>query len=125
MWRKYNANPHGRNVGDCTVRAICKALSQTWRETYIGLCAEGLKLGDMLSSNAVWGAYLRANGYRRDILPDHYPDGYTVAEFAEDHPKGAYILALSGHVVCVKDGFYFDSWDSGNEIVIYYWMREE
>ena len=58
------------------------------------------------------------------------PDGRnvgdcTVSDFAEDHPKGTYILALSGHVVCVKDGDYIDTWDSGNEIPLYYWQQEE
>ena len=124
MWRKFNKNPAGRNVGDCTVRAISKALNQSWAETYLGLCAKGLEMSDMPSSNATWGAYLRENGFRRDVLPDHCPDCYTVADFAADHPHGTYILALSGHVVCVQDGDYYDSWESGNEIVIYMWYKE-
>ena len=39
MWAKHNENPDGRNVGDCTVRAISTALGQNWETTYIGcLC---------------------------------------------------------------------------------------
>jgi hypothetical protein len=25
--------------------------------------------------------------------------------------------------VCAVDGFYYDSWDSGQEIPVYYWTR--
>lgn len=51
----YNPNPTGKNVGDCTVRAITKALEQDWDKTYIELSVYGLMLGDMPSANAVWG----------------------------------------------------------------------
>ena len=120
----YNPNPGGLNAGDCTVRAIAAATGQSWEKTYTDLALHGFVLHDMPSANRVWGAYLRQLGFRRAILPEDALDGYTVAEFAHDHPYGTYILALSGHVVCVVDGDYLDTWDSGGEIPIYYWSRE-
>ena len=47
-----------------------------------------------------------------------------MADFAAEHPSGTYILALSGHVVCVMDGDYYDTWDSGGEVPLYYWRKE-
>lgn len=120
----FNPNPENRQVGDCTVRAISRATNQSWDETYIGLCLQGLMLGDMPSANSVWGAYLRQRGFGRNVVPNTCPDCYTVAEFARDHPRGVYILALSSHVVCVEDGTYYDTWDSGNEIPLFYWEKE-
>ena len=116
----YNPSPFGKNVGDCTVRALSKALDQNWHETYFGLCIEGALRGDMPSANATWGAYLRRNGYKRELAPEDV----TVAEFADAHPNGSYILALSGHVVCVIDDVLYDTWDSGNETVLYFWRKE-
>lgn len=116
----FNPNPAGRNVGDCTVRAISKALNQTWEQTYAGLSLEGFMHGDMPSANAVWGAYLRRHGFKRELAPDDM----TVAEFASEHPRGTYILALSGHVVCIVDGTLYDTWHSENEIVLYFWRKE-
>lgn len=110
-------------MGDCTVRAISKALGKSWDETYIGLVMQGYMMGDMPSANHVWGAYLREQGFERQILPNTCPDCYTVAQFAEEHPSGTYILALSGHVVCVQNGEWFDTWDSGSEIPLYYWQK--
>ena len=119
----YNANPDGKNVGDCTVRAISRALKQDWGVTYTGLALQGFIMRDMPSANHVWGAYLRSKGFSRYILPDTCPDCYTVAEFAEEHPNGIFILALSGHVVCVEDGDYYDTWNSGDKVPLYDWER--
>jgi hypothetical protein len=125
MYRHYNPNPTGARVGDCTVRAISKATGEDWARTFCGLCAEGMRLCDMPSANHVWGAYLRRRGFRRHALSDACPDCYTVADFCREHPSGVYVLAISGHVVCVQDGDYYDSWDSGAEAPAYYWQKEE
>ena len=120
----YNPNPSGKNAGDCTVRAIAKATGMSWQEAYLALAIQGYLDGDMPSANAVWGAYLRKLGYGRHIVPDTCPDCYTVEDFARDHPSGVYILALSGHVACLRDGVLYDSWQSQYETVLYYWTKE-
>jgi hypothetical protein len=120
----YNENPIEKQTGDCTVRAISTILGQSWEETYIELCLQGFIMADMPSSNAVWGAYLHSKGFRRGIFTDICPSCYTVRDFCEEHPRGEYILAISGHVVPVIDGEYFDTWDSGDELPIYYWEKE-
>lgn len=120
---QYNPNPSCKQVGDCTVRAISRALDQSWEQTYAGITAYGYMLCDMPSANHVWGAYLRRNGFKRYIVDDKGQDIYTVEDFCLDNQNGVYVLAIDGHVVCVVDGYYYDSWDSGKEIPIYYWTR--
>ena len=121
---EYNPNPSRNRVGDCTVRAITKAMNSTWEQVYAGLTAYGFMCRDMPSANNVWGRYLRQNGFKRYLVDDKDMEIYTVEDFCIDHPIGTYILAIDGHVVCVEDGYYYDSWDSGDEIPIYYWMKE-
>lgn len=111
-------------MGDCTVRALSKALGQSWEKTYVGLSLQGFLMGDMPSANIVWGAYLRRRGYVRQMLPDTCPDCYTVRDFAAEHSRGTYVLALSGHVVCLRDGTIYDSWDSSGEVPLYFWYKE-
>lgn len=106
------------------MRAISKATGREWGETYLALCVQGYIDCDLPSANSVWGNYLKKLGYRRCIIPDTCPDCYTLANFAEDHPKGTYIVALSGHVVCVQDGVIWDSWDSGGGVPLYFWVKE-
>ncbi len=122
---EYNPNPLGKKVGDCTVRAISKVLEESWETTYVGLCMQGFIMCDIPNANSVWGAYLRSKGFKRDIVSNDHPDCYTVQDFCREHPEGRYVLAADGHVVACCDGSVFDSWDSSNEIVIYYWHKEE
>jgi hypothetical protein len=123
-WIKYNANPKGKQVGDCTVRAIAKATDQPWEDAYSGMAVQGFMMFDMPSANHVWGSYLKRNGFQRHMIPDTCPDCYTVKDFCRDNPKGTFIVALHGHVIAVKDGDYFDTWDSGEETPIYYFERK-
>ena len=39
LWKQYNPNPKLNRVGDCTVRAICKATGQDWNQIYAALSA--------------------------------------------------------------------------------------
>ena len=119
----YNANPTGKSVGDCTIRALSKALGQSWEETYVGLALQGFRLGDMPNADSVWGPYLREHGFTRRLLPD--TECCTVADFAADHSEGTFILSMPGrHVVTVMDGVIYDSWDSRNEVPVYFWIKE-
>lgn len=119
----YNPNPKGANVGDCSVRAMSKALRTDWETAYAKLSTIGFGMRDMPSANSVWGAYLRENGFKRYIVDDHDQNVYTVQDFCRDNPIGLFVLAIQGHVVCVEDGDWFDTWDSGKEIPLYYWKR--
>lgn len=114
LYKPYNPNPNKNRVGDCTVRAICKATGQSWNRVYAWLSAYGFIAKDMPSANHVWGRYLRDQGYVRRLVED----------FCQEHPEGTYILAIDGHVVCAVDGFYYDSWDSGQEMPVFYWTKE-
>lgn len=125
MWIEYNANRDSNRTTDCTIRAISKLTGKSWEETYMDICAEGLIKADMPDANRVWGSYLRRNGYKRHALPNTCPDCYTVEQFCADHPKGKYLLALEGHVVAVKDGNFYDTWNSGKEMPVYYWTDKE
>lgn len=121
----FNKNPAGKSVGDCTIRAISKALGQSWEATYVGLALEGFYQGDLPNADTVWSTYLFNRGFRRYFIPDDGLGSYTVSKFANNNPKGTFVLSMPGqHVVCVKDGTYYDSWDSGNEMPLYYWSKE-
>ena len=123
MWIYYQPNPCGRSVGDCSVRAVAKALNISWEEAYNLICDAGYKMCDMPSSDSVWGAVLRSNGFYRTSIPNDCPDCYTAEDFCRDNPVGIFVLGFGGHVATVVDGYLYDSWDSSREIPVYMWYK--
>lgn len=124
MWVKFQPNPCGRNVGDCAVRAIAAALNIDWETAFELIATNAFQMGDMPSSDSVWGSVLRQNGFYRSAIPNTCPDCYTAEDFMIDHPRGTYVLGFGGHVATVKNGQLYDSWDSSKEIPQYYWYRK-
>lgn len=125
MWIEFNGNPTGRKVGDCAVRAVSVALGVDWETAYALIASAGFAMGDLPSSNSVWGAVLRQNGFYRFNLPDTCPDCYTFADFARDNPHGVFVLGTGSHVATVIDGNLYDVWDSSNEIPAFVWFRKD
>lgn len=125
MWLQYNNNPTGRNVGDCAVRAVSAALNIDWERAFALIAEAAFLMGDMPSSNSVWGAVLRKEGFRRYAVPNTCPSCYTAEDFCRDHPRGVYVLGFGSHVATVRDGTILDSWDSSREIPQYYWTKEK
>lgn len=64
MYEYCNLNPHGLRVGDCVVRAISKALGQTWETTYDDGYSE-----DWIGDGRMYGASY-ARGRRGNVKRD-------------------------------------------------------
>lgn len=120
----YNPNPDGKVVGDCVVRALTILFNDTWNNVYADITMVGAFIHDMPSADAVWGEYLSLNGYTKHVLPNTCPNCYTIYDFIRDFPEGTYLVATGTHVVAVVDGNFYDTSNSGNEMIIYYWRKE-
>lgn len=123
MYIEWNNNPVSRRVGDCSVRAISKALDVDWETAYAMIASNGFAMGDMPSSNSVWGAVLRQNGFKKQVIPNSCPDCFTFADFARDNPRGTFVLGTGSHVATVVDGDLYDSWNSSDEIPVFVWYK--
>ena len=123
-WQEFINNPYGRRVGDCTVRAVAKAIGSDWEKAYTELALAGFTMGDMPSGNAVVNSVLRQYGFRRQVIPNSCPDCYTIGDFANGHPEGTYVVGTGNHVVAVENGTVWDSWDSTGEVAIFYWEED-
>lgn len=124
MWVQYDPNPvRSDGVGDCSVRAIAKALDIPWGAAHARLALNSFLMGDVMSSDIVWGSILRKEGYSRQTIPDTCPDCYTIQDFCRDHPKGTFVLKSAGHVATVIDGNLYDSWNSEMNVPVYFWYK--
>lgn len=111
MYKYLNPNPQNKLIGDCVVRAIAISLNKPWEDVYIELCIQGLYMHDMPSSNRVWSDYLHEIGYKDTLVVP-----LSVRNFS-DNNFGNYILGTGTHAVASIGGDYYDTWDSGDELV--------
>lgn len=121
MWIKANPNPMGKEVPDCVIRAISIALNQPWLQTFDELCSVARMDFNMPSADSVWGHLLYLKGFEPFVLPYTCPRCITIDQFTKEFPEGIYIIGTGSHAVAVIQGDYYDSWDSGSEIVTFFW----
>ena len=120
-----NLNPYNKHVDDCVIRAIATVTGKEWDEIYLDLVIEGFIEKNLPNGNEVWGSYLLSHGFTKKSLPDTCPLCYTVKQFVQNHKYGKYILGDGQHAIGVVDGFYIDTFDSGDRTVLFYFRKDD
>lgn len=115
--------------GDCTIRALSKALDCTWLEAFdktIPFCREyqcsnvfDLPLSEeKLIFDKLGFNYQGISNKKGTTRP-------TIDEFAKQHKEGTFILNVANHEVACVDGKYYDTWDSGSCKLYGYFIKRE
>ena len=103
--------------GDCTIRALSKALDCTWLEAFdkmIPICREMQVANIFAAPVSVRKEMMAKLGFEyTGITNKKGAKRPTVWKFAKDHPTGRYILNVAHHEVACVDGKYYDTWNSG------------
>lgn len=121
-----NPNPDNNDTGDCVVRAICIVENKDWDDVYLDLVVEGFFKKRVFEDNRVWIPYLRKRGYQKHNIPDSCPDDcYLVSDFARDNPKGRFIVGTGTHAIAVVDGTVYDTWNSRDQVALFYLEKED
>lgn len=138
MWIKYNANPIGKRTNDCVIRAISTVMNMSWQQVHDSLCDLSGELYTVPSDNENWSTYLEILGFYRDDIPHRCPeDCQTVAEFADSHKYGRFLLntceyevasnhniiASGSHLIALINGNWYDTFNSGSEAVVTVFFR--
>lgn len=122
-WIKYNPNPQNRNTGDCSIRAYCKAEGIDWNDAYDMATKLGKEMSMICDDHKVVDKILTENFGYTYVKGEKGAKKKTVNEFAIEHPEGTYIGWVSKHVVAIVNGYYYDSWDSGNRKMNGYYKK--
>lgn len=125
----------GKHVGDCVTRAICNATGKDYKEVYDAINKlaknEHLSKHKRSKSSARSGVYKTT--YKKYLSNLGYifvptmliGSGCTVHLNKEELPStGTYIISVSGHLTCIKDGVLYDTFDcsrEGTRCVYGYW----
>lgn len=115
MFQYYNANPLGRRVNDCTVRAISLALNESWDETYEKLSQFARVRGLMPDDIMCIDEFLERHFVQ--LCGCKYTYQITVGDFIKQHPYGTYLITMNGHITCAKDGKIYDTFDPSDRFV--------
>lgn len=115
MYQFYNANPRGRHVNDCTVRAISLATGEKWDYTY-------RTLSEFAQAQCIMPDDV---DYIDEYLERHFDKIYfcnkncrtTVGEFVRRNPIGTYLITMSGHITCAIDGVIYDTFDPSDRFI--------
>lgn len=128
-----------KDVGDCVVRAICNASGKDYKEVYDAIRA--------LSKHEKRGKRKRGisnprNGVYKNICKEYIENvlgwkwvscsgiGLGVTKHLNEYEmpaKGTFIVKVSKHLTCVKDGVLFDTFDctrDGQRAVYGYWVKK-
>lgn len=115
MYKFYNANPRGRHVNDCTVRAISLATRSSWDQTYRELSEFAQYLAVMPDNVTYIDSYLERSFAK--IYGCKSNNRITVGDFVETHSDGTYLITMSGHITCAIDGVIYDTFDPSDRFI--------
>ena len=121
MFKSYNPHPKGIKTNDCVVRAIATATNTDYLECRKELNRKKKELGYTSYKDTKF-LYDYFKGYPRlTFKPVKGEPRIKGTDFTMLHPKGSYILKMSGHVVACIDGVILDTWDCSNRSVYTAW----
>jgi hypothetical protein len=115
----YNNNPYGIEEEDCVTRAITLASGLCYFDISNKLKLTAELLGceelcvccyDFLIENVLM---FRKVEIDRDM---------TVGDFAQQHPRGIYLLRMEQHITTLIDGKLYDLWDSSDKEITHAWF---
>ena len=115
MYKYMNMNPEGKDIEDCTVRAISVAEGISWDRAYDKLSDSARDMGLMMSSVEAIEEYLDER-YKR--IPFYTR---TVGEFIDTHPRGTYLITMANHITVVKNGINYDTFNPDDRIMWSAW----
>jgi len=121
MFKEFNAHPKEIKTSDCVVRAI-----STSKNTDYSTCRRELN-----QLKREWGftsykdtkfLYKYFEGYPRLIFKAIKGEPRIKgSDFTLIHPKGIYVLKMTGHVTACIDGVILDTWDCSYRSVYTAW----
>lgn len=117
-YRNCNPHPQGKNVGDCVKRAITIASEINYHDIAIMLNRFKKETRTHKFNNGDnWKPFveqvLLGEKNQGDMQHEFYGHRYTVSDFARYWDNCKSILRCSKHIVATKDGYFYDTWDSG------------
>lgn len=126
-YEHYNPNPRGiHKAGDCVIRAFCKALDKDWYEVYDIATKVGRDNCMPFTCKELIPELMKEFGFIKVRISalKKGEKSITPEKFCEEHRTGTFILSMAHHLICAKDGAYWDLTPGvANKRVYSYWEK--
>lgn len=123
-FKECNPHPQGKLVGDCVKRACVIASEINYHDIAIMLNRYKKETGSKkFNGNDNWKDFIinvLCGLDKGNMQQANLGHRYTVTDYAE-LVNGKAIAQVSKHVVAMKDGCYYDTWDSGYKSIYKVW----
>lgn len=126
MYVSYNSHPEDKINSNGAILAVSKVMNLPWHIAFAVMSFIGSDILENPDSYATMSKYLNSSGFKqRTLTEDEQADinEFTVKDFCKRYPFGTYVLMTNKRAIAVVDGKYYDAYDSGNEIIIFYWVK--
>ncbi len=126
-WKYYQPNKKDLKdkYGDCVIRALTKVLEMDWLEVFDDIHPISRELQVPFNCKPCYEAYLESKGFKYTGISNKKGSKRpTVQSFTKDHKEGTYLVIVANHVVAVSEGYFWDTWDSGEKSMYGYWEKE-
>jgi hypothetical protein len=127
-WKYYQPNKKDikDRVGDCSIRAFTKALGWEWLQVFDALIPYAREAQCLLNQKPCYEKFLAEQGWG---YVSQGKSKCTVQEFTKKNSEGTYILYIrvgyGTHLVTVQDGYFYDTWDCGEQYIFGYYVKED
>lgn len=115
----YNNNPYGIKEEDCVTRSITLASGLDYFDVANKLQLTAELLGCEKLCVCCYDFLIEKVLLFPKVAIDR---GMTVRDFAEQHPRGIYLLRMDGHITTLIDGILYDLWDSSKKEITHAWF---
>ncbi len=126
MYKYYQPNKKDLkdNFGDCVIRSMCLVSDKNWIDVFDELVEIARYEQCMPNSKAAYQTWLKNNGFTYTGISNKKGSKRpTVSSFAKGNKELTCVLVVANHLVGVKCGNYYDTWDSGNKSLYGYWSK--
>lgn len=111
--------------GDCAIRAFSKAENLEWIDAYDLMYKLSREVQCPMNCKHGFEHIVKTLGYKYHPISNKKGQKRpTVDGFSSTHKKGTYLLVVAHHYVCSQDGYFYDTWDSGDRCLYGYWEKE-
>lgn len=116
MYEFSNENPLGLYEDDCVIRSVSCATNRSWDNVYDELSDLAQEKGTLFDKRNFVRWYLDTHFKRVNNPP------YKVYEVAQMFKNNIVLCTMRGHIVCIKYGIIYDTFNPSNRTVEDVWI---